>query len=91
MQGRTPRVPRRDAVMTAPESTRDEAKTCPFCAGTGVCAKCEGPGFHTVRKGRLGLKREVQCAACDGSGECRLCHGAGVPSEEAAGAWPGRD
>ena len=65
-----------------------DGRTCPFCEGTGQCAKCAGTGTQVVRKGRLGLKREVYCRACEGMGQCRLCRGTGVPSDEPAEAWP---
>ena len=76
-------------VQFTKESDRD-TKVCAFCDGDGRCAKCDGTGMHVVRKGRLGLKREVVCTACEGVGECRLCHGAGVPCDAPAAPWPVR-
>jgi DnaJ-class molecular chaperone len=52
-------------------------RSCPFCQGTGRCAKCSGHGTRVARKGMLRVRRAVSCPACNGSGECDLCHGSG--------------
>ena len=50
---------------------------CPFCTGSGACAKCEGAGKRVFRKGPLKVRRAVECAACGGTGKCDLCRGRG--------------
>ena len=52
-----------------------ERTACPFCKGTGRCAKCDGSGSRFARRGLLGLLREYDCRACEGTGTCQLCHG----------------
>lgn len=52
--------------------------TCPFCDGSGQCAKCEGTGLRVIHKQWPLRDQEVQCRACEGSGICDLCHGEGV-------------
>ena len=67
--------------MTTSHATRPsgpETSSCPFCHGSGRCAKCGGTGERLVKKGRLRVKRTVECVACRGTGECDLCHGHGV-------------
>ena len=52
-----------------------EQTACPFCKGTGRCAKCDGSGSRLVRMGLFSRLHEFDCRACEGTGTCQLCHG----------------
>jgi excinuclease UvrABC ATPase subunit len=56
--------------------------TCPFCDGSGECAKCDGTGLRTIHKHWPLRDVEVPCRACQGSGVCDLCKGEGKRETE---------
>jgi len=43
---------------------------CPYCHGSGECARCDGTGINTA------LNAEApECPDCGGTGECQQCAG----------------
>ena len=68
---------RKPATSRHHKETAPVGDTCPFCSGSGACAKCDGAGKRFFRKGPLRVRRTVECAACNGTGRCDLCDGRG--------------
>lgn len=57
------------------EFARDSS--CPFCRGSGRCARCHGRG-ELGKIGSLIPRRKSPCRACRTTGVCHLCHGSGT-------------